>query len=119
MGDLERGRTVEAAEDARSALVVAREARYPVDEAPSPSAGDLAAARDACACAAGLDRCREVGDLWSQEILDLMPVLDLRAGRFENAAVTARGRGRSLCHRRCPAEVAECLAGSAGWLPLG
>jgi DNA-binding CsgD family transcriptional regulator len=48
-------------------------------------AGDLAAAREACA--AGLDRCREAGDLWTQAILlNLMPVLDLRVGRIEDAA---------------------------------
>jgi predicted ATPase/DNA-binding CsgD family transcriptional regulator/DNA-binding XRE family transcriptional regulator len=52
-------------------------------------AGDLAAAERACA--AGLARCQDAGDLWFQpELLIHMATLDLYAGRYGDAAAHLR-----------------------------
>ena len=52
-------------------------------------AGDLAAAEDICA--AGLAPFRDAGDLWAlAALLTLMAILDLRAGRTEDAAAHLR-----------------------------
>jgi tetratricopeptide (TPR) repeat protein len=128
----ERGQIAEAAEDARSALALAREAGYPGGEALALvelsqvayladdlgsavqlarqagqittgipgrigrrcsaalasvliDAGDLAAAADVCATA--LVRCREAGQLEEMTgLLVRMALLDVKTGRFEDAA---------------------------------
>jgi len=53
------------------------------------AAGDLAGAERACS--AGLARCRDVGDLWSEAgLLPMAALLDVQAGRLEDAAVHLR-----------------------------
>src|SRR5262249_6040215 len=89
----------ERAGDLGSAVHLARQAAQITQGVPGPmarmcsrglareptEAGDLAAAEQICA--AGLAQCRDAGDLPNQQdLLTWMVVLDLRAGRFGDAA---------------------------------
>ena len=98
-------------------------------------AGDLAGAESVCAAA--LARSRDAGDLWNQEVLlSMMAVLDLDAGRLQDAAAhlrevlqlitraVDRGELRNAlesCGRLCaatgrPAEAVTVWAASAAFL---
>ena len=97
-------------------------------------AGDLAAAEEICA--AGLVRSRDVDDLWNlTALLTWMAVLDLRAGRAEDAAAQLReslqiavrtgGRlemlnGLDCCGYLCAAtrRCAEAVTVWAAWIAL-
>jgi non-specific serine/threonine protein kinase len=98
-------------------------------------AGDLAGAESVCAAA--LTRSRDAGDLWNQELLlSMLAVLDLDAGRLQDAAAhlrevlqyitraVDRGELRNAlesCGRLCaatgrPAEAVTVWAASAAFL---
>jgi DNA-binding CsgD family transcriptional regulator/tetratricopeptide (TPR) repeat protein len=100
---LRMGRLAEAVEDGRRALDLARQAQQIADDYPGPlqrglgqivtgvltEAGDLAAAEQACAAA--LAPCREVGDHGNLcGVLWHLTILDLRAGRTDEAAAHLR-----------------------------
>jgi predicted ATPase/DNA-binding CsgD family transcriptional regulator len=91
------------AEDLGSAVQLARQAQQITADIPGltarlcgdilttalTAAGDLAAAERICA--AGLARARETGDLWNQlGLLPKMVILDLRAGRLQDATAHLR-----------------------------
>jgi DNA-binding CsgD family transcriptional regulator len=71
-------------------------------------AGDLAAAERTCT--AGLARSREAGDLWN--LLELLPqlvMLDLRAGRIDDAMAHLREALRTAARAGCRVDVLDGL----------
>ena len=71
-------------------------------------AGDLAAARDACA--AGLARSRAAGDPWAVALLlNRLAMLDLRAGRIQDATAHVREALQIAVRADLPSTIDECL----------